>query len=225
MTSTTAIQVYDNPQPRCACALLLDTSSSMDGEPIAELNRGVKQFFRELLSDDFARFSVEPIIITFGDEARVVQPFTSLAHADLNPDTLPELEANGMTPMGAAISLAMTQLEQRKQEYRRNGIPYYQPWMVLMTDGAPNDNWQMPAAGARALSDKRKLVFIGVGIGEDVDMDTLKIICPANRPPKLLQGLCFVEFFEWLSQSMGQVSRSSVGDKVSLPPTDGWEAI
>ena len=28
----------DNPEPRCACILLLDTSGSMSGQPINELN-------------------------------------------------------------------------------------------------------------------------------------------------------------------------------------------
>lgn len=31
----------DNPDPRCACVLLLDTSSSMSGAPIAALNQGL----------------------------------------------------------------------------------------------------------------------------------------------------------------------------------------
>ena len=32
----------DNPDPRCPVVLLLDTSASMLGEPIRELNQGVQ---------------------------------------------------------------------------------------------------------------------------------------------------------------------------------------
>jgi uncharacterized protein YegL len=216
------IQVFDNPQARCPVSLLLDVSDSMSGQPISELNEGVKVFFEEIKKDDFARFSVELEIITYGGQAVRKMDFTSFSNGEI---TSPELFSSGMTPMGAAMEMALNDLERRKQSYKSSGIPYYQPWMVLMTDGQPNDAWQNAANRARELSDQRKLVFIGIGIGEQADMSTLTQICPVNRPPKQLQGLNFAEFFEWLSASMSQVSRSSVGDKITLPPTDGWAAI
>ncbi len=39
-----AAEFADNPEPRCPCLLLLDTSGSMQGEPIRELNRGLIAF-------------------------------------------------------------------------------------------------------------------------------------------------------------------------------------
>jgi len=227
-----AIQVFDenvNPAPRCPCVLLLDVSGSMEGQPIVELNAGVKTFFEEVCSDDFARFSVEPAIVTFGanlgvGEVEIVMPFFSLA--DVQTIDPPQFQAGGYTPMGEAIRVGLDMLEKRKREYRRQGIAYYQPWMVLLTDGRPTDEWRYSAQRVRGLSEQRKLVFIGVGVGPYVDMDILGQICPPNRPPKRIQGLRFREFFEWLSQSMGAVSRSSVGDgKVKLPPTDGWAEV
>ena len=38
------VTFVDNPEPRCACVLLLDASGSMSGKPIAQLNAGLKQF-------------------------------------------------------------------------------------------------------------------------------------------------------------------------------------
>jgi uncharacterized protein YegL len=225
MNADSAIQVFDNPQPRCPCALLLDTSGSMSGEPIAELNRGLKLFFDDVTADDFARFSVEVAIVTFGGGTTLKLPFTSLAGESSPANAVGELSASGDTPMGRAIDLGMNVLERQKSHYKHAGIPYYQPWMILMTDGAPTDSWQEVAQKTRSLSDSRKLVFMGIGVGSNVDMATLTAICPANRPPKLLQGLKFAEFFEWLSQSMGKVCISSPGDKVELPPTDGWAVM
>lgn len=37
-----------NPEPRCPCVLLLDTSGSMNGSPISELNKGLQVFKDEL---------------------------------------------------------------------------------------------------------------------------------------------------------------------------------
>lgn len=38
-----AAEFVDNPEPRCACLLLLDTSGSMSGAPIQQLNEGLPQ--------------------------------------------------------------------------------------------------------------------------------------------------------------------------------------
>lgn len=40
--------------------------------------------------------------------------------------------------MGEAVNLVLDLLERRKQEYKDKGVDYYQPWLVLMADGAPN---------------------------------------------------------------------------------------
>jgi hypothetical protein len=39
-----AIEFADNPEPRCACVLLLDVSGSMSGDKINSLNQGLQAF-------------------------------------------------------------------------------------------------------------------------------------------------------------------------------------
>jgi uncharacterized protein YegL len=69
-------------------------------------------------------------------------------------------------------------------------------------------------------------VFLGVGVGDGADMNTLAAICPPDRPPRRLRGLRFSGFFEWLSLSMGAVARSSAGDvSVRLPGIGGWAEV
>lgn len=135
-----------NPEPRCPCILLLDVSGSMNGRPINELNAGLVTFRDELLADPLALKRVELGIVTFGP-VHVEQPFTSAAN--FFP---PILFAQGDTPMGAAITKALDMVEERKREYRANGISYYRPWIFLITDGAPTDEWQAAANKVSALS-------------------------------------------------------------------------
>ncbi|MBC7528564.1 MAG: hypothetical protein H7308_13575, partial [Chthonomonadaceae bacterium] len=85
----------ENPEPRCPCILLLDTSGSMSGEPIAQLNNGLLQTFKsELMADEMALKRIELAVVTFGP-VEVISEFQS---ADtFNP---PTLKANHDTPIG-----------------------------------------------------------------------------------------------------------------------------
>ena len=220
MTDQQHYDLIDNPTPRCACMLVLDVSDSMSGEKIAELNEGARQFLREVREDEFARYSVELGVITFGGVVKELLPLGQL------PESLQQdLEASSNTPMGAAVNKAIDALEQRKKEYAENGVSYYQPWLVLMTDGIPTDNYAAAAKRLRGMADKKKIVVFGVGIGDECDMGTLAQFCTEERPPAKLSGLKFKEFFAWLSQSMSRVSQSTPGTKTDLPPPVGWMSI
>ena len=59
-------ELVSNPEPRCPCLLILDTSGSMHSAPIAQLNQGLQTFKQELMSDQMATQRVEVGIITFG---------------------------------------------------------------------------------------------------------------------------------------------------------------
>lgn len=210
--------LIENPTPRCACVLVLDTSSSMNGEPIRELNAALAQFIDELKADDFASYAIELCVITFGSEIREQLPFTPAYQVDVNP----KLTANGATPMGEAVRRAVRMLGDRKGEYKRQGVSYYQPWLVLMSDGAPTDDWHQAAEQLRGLAESKKVVSLPVGIG-DADLRVLGEF--SNRPAKPLAGLKFREFFVWLSQSMARVSQSTPGTAIKLPGTSGWDSI
>ncbi|NLY14989.1 MAG: VWA domain-containing protein [Gammaproteobacteria bacterium] len=214
-----ANDLIDNPSPRCPCVLVLDTSSSMNGEPISQLNAGVQHFIQALNDDEVAACSVEVAVITAGSSVSKQLPFTSA----MSIESIQSFSANGMTPLGGAVDMALNLLEERKQEYQNSGVAYFQPWLVMISDGAPNDSWQVAAARAKQMSEQSKLVSLVVGV-DGADMGTLGMF--SNRPALKLDGLKFHEFFEWLSASMSRVSNSaSTTSTVNLPPMDSWASI
>lgn len=219
------IELATNPEPRCASLLILDISGSMSGQPINQLQEGLTTYRDELAADSLASKRVEVAVITFGGAVEVVQSFTTAG--TFAP---PALAATGDTPMGEAIVTSLKLLEDRKAEYRQNGIQFYRPWVFLITDGGPTDVnthfWTEAKDKVRQGEEQKKFSFFAVGV-EGADMDRLADLSP-HRTPVKLQGLRFRDLFKWLSNSQQQVSRSKPGDTVPLSnpaAPNGWAHV
>jgi len=214
-------EFVENPEARCPVMLALDSSQSMAGAPMRELLAGIQTFRNAIQEDELASLRVEFAITTFGAETKLIQDFTTL-----DGFTAPTIKAEGKTPLGGGLNLALDHLDARKSTYKRFGIPYYRPWLFLISDGAPTDGlrWQEAAMRAQEADLMNKLAFFVVGV-DGADMDILTDIAPAHRAPMMLRGLAFTELFRWLSASVRRVSTSYVGaQSIALPSIEGWAA-
>lgn len=214
-----------NPSARIPVAIVSDTSGSMLGVPIDELNAGINLFYDTIKKDDYAYSAAEIAAVTFGGEARCHSYFKPV----YNQPYAPHFKADGNTPMGEGVNLALDMLERRKEEYKRCGVSYYQPWLVLMTDGQPNGSaaeLQRAKDRVAQLVNNRKLTVIPIGIGPNADMNVLSEFSPRLKPLRL-KGLRFKDFFSWFSQSVSSVAQSQPGDMVSLDldSIKGWAEL
>ncbi|MFM7790589.1 MAG: vWA domain-containing protein, partial [Microcystis panniformis] len=104
--------------------------------------------------------SVETAIVTFGKGGvKTVQDFVGI-----DQFTPPTLSAGDLPPMGEAIELALDLVEDRKAIYRNNGIQYYRPWIFLITDGAPTDQWNLAAQRVKQAEAENRVLFFSVGV-------------------------------------------------------------
>jgi uncharacterized protein YegL len=127
-----AVEFAENPEARCPCVLLLDTSGSMQGTAIDALNQGLWAFKEDLMKNSLASRRVEVAVVTFDSDVKVVHEFVT---ADsFEP---PTLTAQGLTHLGAGIHQALDMIQARKALYRTHGVAYYRPWIFMVTDGEP----------------------------------------------------------------------------------------
>lgn len=211
-----------NYEQKSLCILLLDTSSSMNGRNINSLSDGVETFYSEIVKDPVLSNRLELCIISYDSNVKIIQQPSLVENI-----ILPQLHTNGVTSMGEGIENAIDVLEARKSWYKQTGQPYYRPWIINITDGEPTD---MRINGIDAYGDiirrnvdEKNFFFFNIGVG-DANMSALQLLSSSQMPPAKLQGLKFVDFFQWLSASIQMVNASSDrGDNsVNLPSPSDW---
>lgn len=137
---------------------------------------------------------------------------------------MPTLKADGLTQMIDGIGEAIDIVNYRKQFYKNHGIPYYRPWIVMMTDGAPCPAGQDVDGMAMRINDahnRKEFVFMPIGVGDEIDENVLKKLSTPMFPPMKMQAVKFCEFFTWLSNSMSTISNSE-GGSVKLDDPGSW---
>lgn len=218
------IEFAENPDPRCPIMFVLDCSDSMtqdfgDGKtPLQELDGGLDILVSEVRKDDLSKRRAEFSFLPYGREIGEPTPFATV---DGNL-SLPSLKPMGITNTGAALEKALDKLEERKQEYKKNGISYYQSMLFLISDGLSMDSLDNVSARIKELESKKKISFFAIGVA-GADVDELSTI--GSRQALMLRGMKFAELFQWISASAASVSASQVGDKVGLENPAGWAEL
>ncbi|MBC8064785.1 MAG: VWA domain-containing protein [Chlorobia bacterium] len=208
--------MFLNTERRCPVVLLLDTSASM--KPCMEaVNDGLRLLRDDLMADTLASQRVEVALITFGP-VRLIQDFVTVDRW-----LPPRLFANGETPLGAGLDAALAQVKIRKHAYREAGIAYYRPWIWLVTDGAPTDDWPQAADSIRDEVQRGGLEMFAIGT-DNANFAVLQAISNPREPVKLREAR-YREMFVWLSQSLKPLSRSEFGRPIELQPTVEWSEL
>ncbi len=190
------------------------------------------KFYKAIQNDPNASQSCEIAIVCFNSD---VQKFEDFSTIDRKNVTSCDLKANGGTRLAGGVSMALDLLEARKKEYKENGVDYFQPWLVLITDGKPGDPEDLPAVQERTkkLIEEKRLSFWPLAVANDSDQAKYREIiavlngfCP--RPKAVhLKDLKFEDFFEWLGKSVSAISASKPEEslKLNISNMDEWANI
>lgn len=195
--------------------LMADVSGSMaaDGKIVA-LNSAVAEMQAAFAEEDNAQAGIHMAVVTFGGTAALHQPLTPASQVQWT-----NMEANGMTPMGAALDIVTDLIEDRERVPSRA----YRPTVVLISDGLPNDEWQGPLKRFHGSERAAKAQRFALGIGADADHDVLRAFLgdPEGRVFEAHEAREVRKFFRWVTMSVTARSRSGQPDlAVDVDPPD-----
>jgi uncharacterized protein YegL len=223
------IDYSGNPNQRTPCVLVLDASGSMGATTssgktrIEELNLGIQALETELRADDTALVRVQLGIVSVGgpaNDAEIMMDWTDATEFTAFP-----LRADGTTPLGKGVRIALQMIEHAKQNLRAAGVSYTRPWMMIISDGDPTDPpdvWSSAVSECKAAEAAKRVEIFTIGV-EGANLATLSEL--GSKPPLMLSGMKFQELFVWLSASLSAASRSRPGAALQLPSTDPWRNV
>ena len=197
----------ENGQEKTLCVFLLDNSGSMSGKKMDDLNKGLKEFYQDILDNEAWSQRIEVAVISFESEVRYLQK-----PAIAENFTMPTLTAMGGTNMVGGIKKAIEVVEERKQYYKDHGIAYKRPWIVMVTDGyASVDSIK---GQVKKDGQDRHYFFQPIAVDDGADMNVLNSL--ATQQAFKLKDQNFSAFFKWLSNSLGVIGTANPGEQVQL---------
>ena len=171
---------------RLPIVFCLDVSPSMGWElngnssSMALLNAAVASFFAEIKQDAKASVSAEVAFVTFSTNIEQDTDFKTIRDMQI-----PQFNAveKGGTQMAQAVLRSIEKIEKRRKELENMEVPYYAPFLVLVTDGNPDEN-DDAALQAKALAEVKRhcdshvgareiIVPFVIGVGDHISPKTL----------------------------------------------------
>ncbi len=194
---------YTNTAKRLPIVFCLDVSPSMgwrignNSTSIELLNAAVKTFINQLKENPKACAAAEIAFVTYSTQIVVHKNlFKGKSHkipngpveeifVNANDLAVPtfDIEEGGGTNTGAAVIKSIELITERRNELIDMGIPFFAPFLVLVTDGNPDKNDEVESerralAAIKAHCDssigaQEIIVPFIIGVGDHIDPDTL----------------------------------------------------
>ena len=197
------------PLPVC---LLLDVSYSMSGSKIDNLNKAVVEMIKTFAAEEKMEIEILISVISFGGEVKLEigtesEPFVKASEIEWS-----DLVVSGMTPMGTALKVAKDMIEDKNVTPSRA----YRPTIILVSDGAPTDDWKKPLDDFITDGRSSKCDRMAMAIGSDANDDVLKrFIGDTSHDLFYAEDAAKLhEFFNYVTMSVTMRTRSQNPNEV-----------
>lgn len=195
--------------------LLIDSSGSMQGEPIQAVNVGISAMLSALRQDPFALETVHIALITFDREVKELLPLTAIDAAQINDIVLPR---SGATHLGEGLEFVAKRVKEQVTTSTAEVRGDYRPMLFVMTDGSPSDlqvfREAIPKIKACHFSE-----IIACAAGPSAKQEYLTQFADRVVSLETMDSAGFAQFFQWVSASIAVGSKSAgIVEEDQLPP-------
>lgn len=178
--------------------ILIDTSTSMRGEPIIAVELGLKALMESLNRDPYALETVCLSIITYNSQAEQILPLT-----EVYKTRIPELTAKGRSALGEALELLCEKVEKEVHKNTPEAKGDWKPLLFVLSDGG----YSGPIA--KPISEFKKLQFgfvVACAAGSKSKIDVLRKITPNVIQISSTDTINIKAYFKWISSSISTTS-------------------
>jgi uncharacterized protein YegL len=166
--------LLDNERPprrKMVLFFLIDKSGSMSGSKIGSVNDAIENVLPMIgeISDENpdAEINVAALEFSTGTHWLYDEP------KDAKEFIWQQVEAEGLTSLGEACSELYSKLS-RKTGFLTSSTGYYNPVIILLSDGGPTDNFEAGLAKLKQNKWYINAIKIAIAIGDDADKNVLK---------------------------------------------------
>ena len=199
--------------------LIVDTSTSMRGEPIAAVEEGIRVLHNSLRRNPYALEVAYLSVITFATEVVQLVPLTEVALF-----TPPKLVAKGRTNLGAALELVTNRARVEVQRSQPGVKGDWKPLVFIMTDGYPTDSVD---EGLAKFKQYHWGTVVACAAGDQCDEELLAKITGNVVKLATADQNSIAAFFKWVSASVSTSSKKidagggdSTMDELPPPPPE-----
>ena len=194
---------------------LLDTSGSMNGEPIQALNNALSGMISSLRTDAQASETLWISIITFDREINVISPLTELPSFQLPEIICPP---SGPTNTGKALELLFDNVTKDVKKGSSTQKGDWRPLLFMFTDGKPSDLMLY----SDMIPKVKSLNFgaiVGCAAGKLADDSKLKELTDTVVHLESVDSTTLKQFFKWVSDTIEHGNKSmGTNDHIAMPP-------
>ena len=165
-----------------------DNSGSMI-EYVDVVNNCIHDMIEGLQESKSLKNKIELSIVTFNCEYIEIVPFTRVSN--INLENIKKVEQSTLaTYFGMAMSMSVRALAEEKQRFKDNGIKYYQPNLIVISDGRPEfEETATTNKGIREVQNKIETehwtcIPIFIGEADAAGIDYMKKICVPSQDGK-----------------------------------------
>ena len=178
--------------------ILIDTSTSMRGEPIAAVELGLKALMESLNKDPYALETVCLSIITYNTQAEQILPLTEVYKI-----RIPELTAKGRSALGEALGLLCDKIDKEVHKNTPEAKGDWKPLLFILSDGG----YSGPIA--KPISEFKKIPFgfvVACAAGFKSKIDILRKITSNIVQISSTDTINIKAYFKWISNSISTTS-------------------